>query len=162
MSEDPFDFSSFRRQPAAPPSQVPASSPANVPSPSDPFQSGGSGGDDWSNAFQSPGGNPRPGVVVTHPPLTWLWLGIGFAIVGLALAGPSLNGVALYVVGWAIGGPLAITVLTVYARKDTAAQASAVYASERWVPLAYRGAFVICLLAVAVEALRIGHWAGYR
>lgn len=70
------------------------------------------------------------------PPLPWLWVAIGVAVVGVVLAFviPQLWGAML---GWALAGPVGFLLLALYVNKDTRAKASGVYLAPSWVQPVY-------------------------
>ncbi|RFA19413.1 hypothetical protein [Subtercola boreus] len=64
------------------------------------------------------------------------------------------------VIGWAIAGPIAVSLLAIYAVGDARARLAPEYvarASATWV---YRAALVVTSIAIVIDALSVGVWLG--
>lgn len=137
---------------------------------------GAAGESQRSEGWSTPGGNPatpqvqNPGfgfdpAVATSPtsprgtggasaPVAWLVLGLGLAIVAIAVHEVS-SGFWSGVTGWLVGGPVVIGLLAVFVNQDTARRADPWYAESPFAPWARRALVVISLVAVVLNSLSI-------
>jgi hypothetical protein len=171
---NPFDFSDFG----------PQSRPASVGAEGSVSQQGtdfSTGFDPWGNKSRSRPSPPEmsgrrgstdafgdamdTGTLTTAgPPLKWLAVTLGLALVGVALAlasaaaGGAEPGTAL--AGWLLTGPLAIGALAVYTRVDTLRRSETIYSAPRWAAKAYWVVLAVCLGGIALSAWQIALWAG--
>jgi hypothetical protein len=81
-------------------------------------------------------------------------------LLGAAAALPSLDGVVVYAGGWLLSGPVALTLLVLFARRDASRQSAMTYSAPSWLNGARLGLVVLILLALIANALRIAVWAG--
>ncbi|WP_198671953.1 hypothetical protein, partial [Desertihabitans aurantiacus] len=100
-------------------------------------------------------------VAVARPPVGWLAAALGVAVVAVLLVlGVARPVPAVPLGGWLLAGPVAVSLLALYTRRDVLARTRPVYAAPGWVRPAYVVVSVLVVLAVAVTAWRLADWVG--
>lgn len=112
----------------------------------------------------APGGAPQStaAFTVVHPPLVWLYAAAGAGLVALVLVLVFWGVVPLAIVGWVLGGPIAIALTSIFQSADTARRTQIGYSTGRdaLAKTLYIAALVLGLAAVVVAALTLAMWAG--
>ena len=143
---DDFDFgvynnpgpsSSFSSGMSIDPSGLPES-----PFPGDPSEGG-------SNSFETAG-----------PPVLWMLAGIVAALIGLGLALIAGSVVPLSWTAWALAGPVAIGLYSVFSLRDTKQRSKPLYGERVAVTWILRIGWILAFLGVILAALRLADWAG--
>jgi hypothetical protein len=119
-------------------------------------------------APQSPGGGlgaaPQPTAAfsVVHPPLVWLYAATGVGLVALILVLVFWGVVPIAIVGWVLGGPIAIALTSIFQSADTSRRTQIGYSTGRsaLARILYIAALVVGLAAVVVAAVTLAMWAG--
>ena len=96
---------------------------------------------------------PRPPDVdaVARPPIVWLAVGVGLAVVG-AVLGLVFRSATWSVIGWLLSGPAAIGMLTVFVLADATKRQRLWYVPGQAAGWLRRGLVVSALVAIAVNA----------
>lgn len=92
-----------------------------------------------------------PTETVARPPLVWLGIGVGLAVVG-AVLGLIFRSATWSVLGWLLSGPAAIGMLAVFALVDAARRQRLWYVPGQVAGWLRRALVVTALLAIAVNA----------
>jgi hypothetical protein len=71
-----------------------------------------------------------------------------------------MGGVVSSAVGWLVGGPIALFLLLIFARRDAVRQLQMRYSAPSWLTPTRRVIALLALVAVVGNALRIAYWAG--
>lgn len=95
-----------------------------------------------------------PSLVVSSPPVQWLHLGIGAAALGLAVRLVS-DSPRLAVIGWLLGGIVALLLLAVFIRLDLRRRAAGFARDSAAEPWLRRLLVVLAVAAVGVNAWTI-------
>ncbi|MGO4203657.1 hypothetical protein AB4Z09_18270 [Rhodococcus sp. TAF43] len=151
--DDPFDFTGYGRQSAAP-----GAGPPIV----DGFASRpGSGGSTQWGFDTNPGSSLADSESVAGPPVLWLAaVGVASAI-GLVVAAILGTDPVMAFVGWTLCGPIGIGLLAAFTAADTRRRAKPIYSQPDWVRFAYWGGFALSLVGVVLAAWRIADWVGH-
>lgn len=110
-------------------------------------------------------GEPGPSDEVLtpmSPPVVWAASAAALAMIGGLVGGLLGERLWIALVGWAVCGPVAFTLLAVFNRIDTARRSYPVYSSESWVKTLVYGAYALAFLGVLVNAVQIALWFGRR
>ncbi|MFW6598188.1 hypothetical protein ACQBAU_15950 [Propionibacteriaceae bacterium Y2011] len=103
---------------------------------------------------------PPQQLVTSAPPIHWLAVAAGLAVIGIVLA-LVLGGLPpVAIVAWVLAGPVAIGVLALFTTTDLKARSGAVYAAQGWVKPAYWVALVLCFIGTMAAAWKIAEWVG--
>jgi len=112
----------------------------------------------------APGGGPQSSAAfsVVHPPLVWLYAAAGAGLVALVLVLVFWGVVPLAIVGWVLGGPIAIALTSIFQSVDTARRTQIGYSTGRnaLAKTLYIAALALGLAAVVVAAVTLAVWAG--
>ena len=127
------------------------------------FGSTGSGGPGWDSPPLTNGAPPHqadppaPAGPATSdaPGAPWHWLLAGFGVATAALVLGVLGGFVPSVVGWVLGGPVAIGLFAVFVTVDGRRRAEPWYAGSAAADGGRRLLVVACLVAVALNAWQI-------
>lgn len=143
---EPYDYSWFR---SGGPRNDDAPSPA-VPSPAAPY-----------NPQVDTQAAAAPVAVVTHPQ-TLLWAAVAIAVAALLLAPLASGRPAVAVVGWLLGGFVAVGLVSLWSYQDARARTSLWYLGVRQTLPLRPVVLVLCVAAVVVHAYAFADWAARR
>ncbi len=106
------------------------------------------------------GGSGAPGAVVfSGPPFGWLLGGVAAVAAGVCMAWLWAL-LPLAVVGWALAGPVGLTLVAWFVNRDNRARSSGVYLAPAWTGAAYWTCVGLCLVGVIAVAVRIADGVG--
>lgn len=135
----------------------------NNPGTSSSFSSGmslGADGSPESPFIRDPGEDGSSLFEAAGPPVLWMWAGIVAALIGLALAVIAGNVVPLSWTAWALAGPVAIGLYSVFSLRDTKQRSKPLYGDRVAVTWTLRIGWILAFLGVIIAALRLADWAG--
>lgn len=160
-SQNPFDNNAPQPPPQSP-QQAPRQSvpPGVMPPASNPFATDSAS--EQTNDTQTPFGSGTTAhatdLSVAGPPMHILFIVIGLAVLGIAIA--VLPWGFTGIIGWVIAGPVAILMLGNYTTTDVKRRASGMYASRPAASTLYWVAAIVTIIAVIVTALLTALWVG--
>ncbi len=116
-----------------------------------------------STAFEPSSGSMVGGAVtVRSPSRTLLWAGAGMAVVSLALIPVALRAPLVSVLGWLLGGFVAVGLVSLWSYQEAQARTNLWYlAVKESLPLR-AVALGLCVLAVVVHSYLFADWASRR
>lgn len=135
-------------------------------------QSSSSAAHDWGSEADVSDPNAVP--TASAPTVMWLWIGLGSAVVGLALGALVMVlanfkletlgtlAVALTVLGWLLSGTLAVVALAGYQRLDLRAATSAYYTAEPTAIALRTTVLVVGAIGVILNAYVFATWLAGR
>lgn len=123
--------------------------------------------DDHSDPFDGSDPNARgaeghgaPGAAVfSGPPFGWLLGGVAAVAAGVCMAWLWAS-LSLAVVGWALAGPVGLTLVAWFVNRDNRARSAGVYLAPAWTGAAYWTCVGLCLVGVIAVAVRIADGVG--
>lgn len=95
----------------------------------------------------------------TGPPLVTLIVAGVVAVVGTAVSALFFGDV-LAIVGWALAGPIAISLMGAFVRADTDRRAESGYLRPTWIGAAYALVAVASIAGIIVGAVGFAMWMG--
>lgn len=127
------------------------SSPTTVPLPDDPF---GPPGQSGSRQGAVPEQSGTAASETASTPLTWLLVALGL-VIGSVLLFFLTQGATFGLVGWLMGGPLAIGALAMFMLADTKSRSNPWFTANPVADPMRRGVAVAALLAVGLSAYHV-------
>ena len=103
---------------------------------------------------------PAAQLSTSRPPVQWLMLAAGLAIVGIVVAALLGSMPPVAIAAWVLAGPIGIGFLAFFTTSDLRARTGAVYLALGWVKPMYWVALVLCFAGAMVAAWRIAEWVG--
>lgn len=94
------------------------------------------------------------------PPVLWMWAGIVAALMGVALVIIAGSAVPLSWTAWALAGPIAIGLYSVFSLRDTKQRSKPLYGERVAVTWILRIGWLLAFVGVILAALRLADWAG--
>ena len=103
--------------------------------------------------------NSSTPIVFGRPPFGWLLGGVAAVAAGVCLAW-FWGSLPLAVAGWALAGPVGLTLVAWFVNRDNLARSSGVYLAPSWKGGAYWTSVGLCLVGVIAVAVRIADGVG--
>ncbi|GGK99763.1 hypothetical protein GCM10007382_19610 [Salinibacterium xinjiangense] len=92
--------------------------------------------------------------------MRWVSIGIAAAVTGAVVAIVLGHAPPLAWLAWALAGPIAIGLFSIFSLRDTKQRAMPLYGERAAVTWTLRIGWVLAFVGVVLAALRLADWAG--